>query len=280
VVWTLDDHKQAQSYCEESLQIARRLGDKRSMALTLDFMGLMATSDGRLSEAREYEEQSVALSREIGDDMGVSNALCGLGVVDGMQGNYSAGHGTLLESLPARLARGSKHSIAHCLLELAVVAWEHSEPVRLVTLLAAADELFKASGSPPTPFEREQRGKGMAIARGKLKSEAFVAAWERGERLSIDEAVALAYESPVAGQAERVAQPVPQKAGPVAVDTLTAREMDVLRLVATGLTNPEIAAHLCVTINTVQTHLRSIFSKINVNTRSAAVRFAFEHSMN
>jgi DNA-binding NarL/FixJ family response regulator len=53
----------------------------------------------------------------------------------------------------------------------------------------------------------------------------------------------------------------------------------VLRLVSVRLTNPAIAEHLSLSIYTVQTHLRSIFSTINVSTRSAAVRYAFEHSL-
>ncbi len=52
-----------------------------------------------------------------------------------------------------------------------------------------------------------------------------------------------------------------------------------MRLVSVGLTNPEIAQHLTLSIFTVQTHLRTIFSKINVKTRVAAVRYLFEHNI-
>jgi DNA-binding CsgD family transcriptional regulator len=61
---------------------------------------------------------------------------------------------------------------------------------------------------------------------------------------------------------------------------LTPREIEVLRLVAVGLTNPEIAEHLSLSIHTVQSHLRSVFSKINVKTRTAAVHYVFEHNLN
>jgi DNA-binding CsgD family transcriptional regulator/tetratricopeptide (TPR) repeat protein len=60
---------------------------------------------------------------------------------------------------------------------------------------------------------------------------------------------------------------------------LTERETEVLRLVAQGLTNAEIAEHLVVSPLTVNAHLRSIFNKLDVTRRASAVRFAVEHGL-
>jgi DNA-binding CsgD family transcriptional regulator len=60
---------------------------------------------------------------------------------------------------------------------------------------------------------------------------------------------------------------------------LTEREVEVLRLVATGKTNPEIAALLVLSEKTVGRHLSNIFTKINVTTRTAAAAFAYEHHL-
>lgn len=60
---------------------------------------------------------------------------------------------------------------------------------------------------------------------------------------------------------------------------LTEREVEVLRLVATGLTNNEIAATLFLSVKTVSRHLSNIFTKIDVTTRTAATAFAFEHGL-
>lgn len=54
------------------------------------------------------------------------------------------------------------------------------------------------------------------------------------------------------------------------LDSLTGREREVLRLLAQGMTNQEIAASLIITTNTVKRHLKSIFAKLGVHTRSAA----------
>jgi len=58
---------------------------------------------------------------------------------------------------------------------------------------------------------------------------------------------------------------------------LTAREVEVLRLVAQGLTNEQVAEQLVISPRTVKTHLTSIYGKIQVSSRSAATRYAIEH---
>jgi DNA-binding CsgD family transcriptional regulator/Flp pilus assembly protein TadD len=60
---------------------------------------------------------------------------------------------------------------------------------------------------------------------------------------------------------------------------LTEREVEVLRLVAAGKTNREIAAGLVISEHTVARHLQNMFAKLNVSSRSAATAFAFEHGL-
>jgi DNA-binding CsgD family transcriptional regulator len=60
---------------------------------------------------------------------------------------------------------------------------------------------------------------------------------------------------------------------------LTAREVEVLRLVAAGRTNPEIAATLVLSEKTVARHLSNIFGKLDVTSRTAAAAFAFRHHL-
>ena len=57
-------------------------------------------------------------------------------------------------------------------------------------------------------------------------------------------------------------------------DILTEREIDVLRLVAQGASNPQIADELCISINTVKVHLRNIMDKLRVDNRSQAAVYA------
>jgi LuxR family maltose regulon positive regulatory protein len=73
----------------------------------------------------------------------------------------------------------------------------------------------------------------------------------------------------VAKPASELAQ---QEAG--MIEPLSERELEVLRLLRTELSGPEIARQLVVSLNTLRTHTKSIFSKLRVNNRQAAVRRA------
>jgi DNA-binding NarL/FixJ family response regulator len=60
---------------------------------------------------------------------------------------------------------------------------------------------------------------------------------------------------------------------------LTEREVEVLRLIAAGKSNSEIASELYLSVKTVSRHLSNIFTKIGVTSRSGATAFAFEHEL-
>ncbi len=84
------------------------------------------------------------------------------------------------------------------------------------------------------------------------------------------------------GQAALTAQspagpPTPRaKSATTYPDRLTAREVEVPRLVAQGLTDIQIAEQLVISPRTVNFHLTSIYSKLGVSSRAAATRFAIE----
>jgi LuxR family maltose regulon positive regulatory protein len=63
------------------------------------------------------------------------------------------------------------------------------------------------------------------------------------------------------------------------LEPLTEREVEVLRLVARGLTDAQVAETLVISPRTVNAHLRSIYSKLNITSRNAATHFAIEHHL-
>ena len=77
-------------------------------------------------------------------------------------------------------------------------------------------------------------------------------------------------------QSSPMLTPIPSTPSP---NELTAREVEVLRLVAQGLSDSAVAERLVISPRTVQGHVRSIFNKIHVNSRSAATRYAIEHKL-
>jgi DNA-binding NarL/FixJ family response regulator len=90
--------------------------------------------------------------------------------------------------------------------------------------------------------------------------------------MTMEQAIDVALK--VAQDAQFAAAPTP-----VPLATLTPREAEVLRLVAQGLTNRELAERLVISPRTVNAHLNAIYHKLDVSTRSAATRYAVEHGL-
>ncbi|MET8829767.1 response regulator transcription factor [Streptomyces sp. NPDC004610] len=81
---------------------------------------------------------------------------------------------------------------------------------------------------------------------------------------------------------ERLSEPQPEAAGPEPgepPDGLTAREAEVLVLIADGLSNQEIARKLQVSLATVKTHINNLFAKTGMKGRAQAVRYAYRKGM-
>jgi len=113
----------------------------------------------------------------------------------------------------------------------------------------------------------------VAAARAHLGEKPFAAAWAQGRTMTPEQALA-AEGQPL------LSTPTPS-ARPAATspDGLTAREVEVLRLLAQGLTDAQMAEQLVLSLHTVHAHLRTIYSKLGVTSRSAATRYAFEHQL-
>jgi two-component system response regulator NreC len=119
-----------------------------------------------------------------------------------------------------------------------------------------------------------------AFAREALRNGALAFVLKEAADDELIQAVRLAavgetYLNPQLG-ARLAAQP-PQPAGPP--DDLSEREVEVLRLIALGHTNAEIAGQLYLSIRTVETHRAHIQQKLGLTGRAELVRYALEHGM-
>jgi DNA-binding NarL/FixJ family response regulator len=89
-------------------------------------------------------------------------------------------------------------------------------------------------------------------------------------------AALLAAAAPGAGSGRPSSAETAPAAGP---DSLTPREAEILRLIARGLTNPEIAAQLFLSNHTIKTHISRIFAKTGSRDRAAAIGYAHRHDL-
>jgi DNA-binding NarL/FixJ family response regulator len=143
-------------------------------------------------------------------------------------------------------------SLFYAMAELA----EHQNPRTCASLLAAADTARRRSYLLRAEYDRLA-----AVLATRVQARLRPGQWEdalrKGRALSL-------------GTAARLLESPPGKAGN-AETALTQREGEVIRAVAAGLTNAQIASRMVISTTTVNAHIRNIFAKFNVHTRTAAV---------
>lgn len=188
-------------------------------------------------------------------------------------------HITLARTLLARAGRdGDLRSTREivALLERLLQAAEHGgrtgSVIEILTLRALAEQ---ARGDVPAAIEALERALALAEPEGYVR--VFV---EHGRPMAslLEEAakrgIAPAYARRLLDAFDKTAGRPPARQN--LIEPLSDRELDVLRLLGTELTGPEIADELMVTLNTMRTHTKNIYSKLGVNNRRAAVRRAAE----
>ena len=273
-----DDARAARLY-EESLALRREQGDKEGSAAALHGLGSVARHQGDYARARTLLNESLTLYRAQGDRAGVSGGSSGvlgsLGLLALDQGEYPQAAACFAESLAVRSEVGDKQGVASCLEGLAAVAGARGQGARAARLYGAAAALRATIGAPLPPGDRPGHERHLAAARAGVDEAAWAAAWAEGAAMPLEQAVA------DARQATRIAtaQPAGVPARPTYPAGLTAREAEVLRLLAQGLPDAQIAERLYVSLHTVKSHLRAIYAKLGVPSRSAATRFALEHGL-
>jgi predicted ATPase/DNA-binding CsgD family transcriptional regulator len=147
-----------------------------------------------------------------------------------------------------------------------------SDPRRAALAFAAAERLLARHHAPLAPKTYVQVVPSVRLVREELGAAAFAAAWRAGQRLSFEQVLGLAQGRPTPALAQPASTPaLPGRVDP---DALSARELEILRLLAAGLTNKAIAGQLFMSVNTVHSHVKSIFGKLDVTTRAAATRAA------
>jgi DNA-binding CsgD family transcriptional regulator len=201
--------------------------------------------------------------------------------LEAKQGNYQISR-TLYEQSLATASSDIDDVglVASCLEGLATVVAARGELTWAVRLWGAAEAHREAIGAPLPPVDQVAYQDLITTARSQLGDKTFAATWAEGRAMTPEQA--LAVQSSVATpQPLSTKQSSTPPARPTATypDGLTAREVEVLRLLAQGMTDAQIAEQLVISPRTVNNHLTSIYQKIQVSSRSAATRYAIDHQL-
>lgn len=274
------DQATIRAWLEEIQTLQRELGNKIGLGFYYYISGWVALSQGDTVTAHALMEQSLALYQEMGGSWYVVWPLGLLGRIEARQGDFLAARAFHEESLARARAFHDYWLCAFCLEGLASVVAAQGEEVWAVRLWATAESLRESCGIPMTPLDRADYEPAVADARAHLGTKAFAAAWTEGRSMTLDQVLGAPGQAavPTPTPAEQSATTT-TKPSPTYPDGLTTREVEVLRLVAKGLTDAQVAEQLVISTRTVNTHLTSIYGKIQVTSRSSATRYAIEHQL-
>jgi tetratricopeptide (TPR) repeat protein len=189
---------EAEALLTEGLAIYRELGDNWGAALVLQGLGMIALRSGDYELSSHWLTKSLADFTELADVRSMAASRATLGAVRLRQGDLAQASELLNESLRARLQIGDKGGIAWCLEWLAEAALatfpSPSGPFRAARLLGAASALRVALASPIDPVDLPEHERLLSIVQVELSDPAFVAAWEAGRAMKLEEVVAFALD--------------------------------------------------------------------------------------
>jgi DNA-binding CsgD family transcriptional regulator len=286
----------------------RSLAEARALSAELDlpahegwarfFCGLLQLLGGAAEAAREDLEASIALHQRSGQQIGGATATAALGLAVSISGdpargsqqvmealavqveaNYPWGEGQanlylgLIEAEPRRATAHFRRAI-ECLrryrdvtlLPVALVGLAgplvSRDPARALQVTSAAFAIRARAGGQFPPIYRE-RADAVQLAAANAVGPRADRIWAEGARLNSDDAIALALGT------------TRPRTRPDAV--LSVREEEIVRFVAAGRTNKEVAAQLYLSTRTVETHVHNVLGKLGLANRTQLASWARDH---
>ncbi len=266
-------------FLAESERIDRALNNPTGLALALTRQATGALFEGDFTRMASRLDEAERLALELGDER-ILGRLAGIHVLrDVQEGDFATVRLRLEDSLQQAVNRGDHPApfwlpiLAAVLHEQGLDAWS----ARVFGLVEALPETVQLRAYAATYKQRFHISDARAQVRAQLGDEAFAREFAAGQRLKLEDLLAIPHPqgsaappSTSSGQAAPASTPG---------DSLTAREIEVLRLLAQDLSNPQIAERLVVSRRTVDAHLRSVYDKLGVKSRDAAIRVAREHGL-
>jgi DNA-binding CsgD family transcriptional regulator len=274
----------------EALRLFRQAGDRLQAGAMLGNLGNYELAAGDLDAARRHLAESLDIARAFSSSSDIVYETFNLGLAEYLGGSPGAAEALFAESLDLAQRMGMKAQTAYALIGLAMAGRGGTDPDWSARLHGAADRALADLSHALDPLEGRLADLDRQRLRAALGTEAFEAEYAAGRALdpaqvltalgrqdAAAEQARMAHEAPRAMRAQRGEHRAPALTGgpdaaasAEAAPVLTPRELDVLTLVAQGLSNPQIAARLVLSEHTVHRHLANILRKLGLSSRAAA----------
>jgi DNA-binding CsgD family transcriptional regulator/Flp pilus assembly protein TadD len=264
----LGDRAGARQSWQKALDLRAGAGDRWRESAALNNLALIEDDDGNFDRARELLERALLIKRQLGDPRPLAIGLANLAGVLIRGGQWQSAAGALREA--ARLGAGQPHIMGTVLSNQGHLAARQLQWKQAVALFEAAVAAYQIGGHRHDMLEAMT---GLGVACHRLGRDDDALDHLRAAEALADEAGAPQRLAEVrAAIAEITEAPTPSS-------VLTARQAEVLGLLAGGLTNKQIAARLYLSPGTVERHLATIYAKLGLNGRVEATRYAMEHGI-
>jgi DNA-binding CsgD family transcriptional regulator len=264
----------AEQFLTEAQACFAELGDVHCQGQTLYHLGIVAQGQGDLDLAMARYDAAQEPARAMADHFNLATTLWYQALIHCARGAFARAADAIDEALAMELALGNIEAAAPTFTAVPVLAVAVGLPDAAVRTASSATGVLSRQGlrlGLPESLDYEQA---LKQARGRLGDAAFATNWTIGQARTIAESVADI--DAILAAARRAPSP---SAGSVSTHALTVRESEVLRLVAQGRSNQDIAAALFISVSTVKSHLNHVLAKLDVPSRTAAASYAHTHGL-
>jgi len=270
------DPARARAHFEEALDKARAAGDVWGAASALTQGGALALAEGEHAQAETMLAESVRLSIESGERALVfAHATAALTQALTAQGKLEAARSRLREGSGA--VRGAENPPGDSFMVEAAGGWLASAGMlpAAVEAWGAADTYRTDHRWPAIPEEQRTRRRLWAATREALGTVRFETRWAIGRSRDVREALELAMVAVEAADLQDLPAPTPSRRGRF---NLTPREQEVLALVASGMSDGQIATALVISKKTASVHVANIKAKLGASSRVEVATIALRES--
>lgn len=279
---SLGRYDEAAAHLDEAIALFHKLGAGRAISIILTNRAVVAEPE----QAHGYLAEALARCRESGARaIQLAIVLNEMGRLACLEGNAVEAGQRFSESLGICWSSFNLWSLPKTLEGLACVGVLMAQPERAIRLVAAAAALRERTGSSVMVADRDYYEQIVQRARQQTSPATFAVAWDEGRALPladvVAEALALAGESAAPPAHPRASFALTSRVaeGRHEHPSLSQREREVLRLIAAGQSNAEIAEALSISPRTASTHSAHILAKLGLATRAELIAYAHRQGL-
>ena len=265
--------EQAQKLIQRGREMFHQVGATWSLGSYFTMWGQIALRIGHYRRARFLLQEALSYLQSMGDQQGMLNTYTLLIQEAAQEQDHSAVRTFAAQHLQIATALNDRSALLLCMEELAMLLSKQGQAVWATHIWGALERVDQTTS--PDLSARDRRDPFIHMIRDHLDDQLFAQAWSEGQKMTLVQAVTIPVDDQSMPSVASIADPTQTRS----ITELTKRELDVLRHLAQGRSNAKIAEELTISIATVNSYLRTIYSKLGVTSRTAAIRAALDHQL-